>query len=356
MKGTTREMERPDGDAVDFEGVFNGPDAATLDNRVPPYRLIRSAIADGRKSDAIAIAGHFAERAQYAFELINRWCASILKYLADHGLTAEDIAGIEEDLRRLVAYPHGEPFEHEREWRQFQETRDRLLREIGTAPTEVALATAETLKESWRSIHDRNNDYISGLLNVVHVRFGEREIDAVYRDYIVGDFVDGKYSQFGQSPEAFAAAFDKLVDWTFAGIQLHMSGRERDGSIGFEDFEDRVEFTFDPCGNGSRMMLGEPRDGTPSRLGAPYFYRVIEGAYDFTWNRSGVCHYCVHCNLIQHKMPIEKFGYPMRVVEPPTHPDRTDAKCKWIIYRHPDLVPERCFHEVGEQKPVKASK
>lgn len=337
--------------AVNFENVFSGATDTVGDPRVPVYRRIRSSIHDGRHADAVLLIDQFAERARYAFDLINRWCASIHRFLADHGLSAADRDGIEADLLLLANHPANVPFDKEGEWSRLLELKAQLVREIGRAPVEVALATAETFKECWRAIHDRNNDHVSGLFNVVHIRFGERTIESVYRDYVIEDFVEAKYGQFGKSPEAFNAGFDKLVAWTFSGIQLHMSGPERDGSIEFVEHEDRVEFIFDPCGNGARMMRGEPLDGTPSRLTTPYHYRVIEGAYDFTWNKSGVCHYCAHCNLIQHKMPIEKYGFPMRVVDPPTYPDRTGAKCKWTIYRRVDLVPEKAFTDVGERKP-----
>jgi hypothetical protein len=49
--------------------------------------------------------------------------------------------------------------------------------------------------------------------------------------------------------------------------------------------------------------------------------------------------------------PIDAFGYPVRVVEPPTHPSETTKKCTWHIYKDPKDVPERYYEDVGRTKP-----
>jgi hypothetical protein len=51
------------------------------------------------------------------------------------------------------------------------------------------------------------------------------------------------------------------------------------------------------------------------------------------------------------KKPIEEYGYPVRVVEPPTYPDNANAKCTWHIYKDPRNVPERYYKDVGATKP-----
>jgi hypothetical protein len=54
---------------------------------------------------------------------------------------------------------------------------------------------------------------------------------------------------------------------------------------------------------------------------------------------------------VMQLMPIDKFGYPVRVVEPPTYPDNREAKCTWHVYKDPTKVPERHYADVGRTKP-----
>ena len=60
--------------------------------------------------------------------------------------------------------------------------------------------------------------------------------------------------------------------------------------------------------------------------------------------------YCAHCCEILEKKPVQEFGYPVRVVDPPQYPN-TDVKCKWYIYKDPDKVPEKYYKRIGEKKP-----
>jgi hypothetical protein len=50
--------------------------------------------------------------------------------------------------------------------------------------------------------------------------------------------------------------------------------------------------------------------------------------------------------------PIDAFGYPVRVVEPPTYPSTSEAKCTWHVYKDPTHVPEGYYRAVGREKPA----
>ena len=90
----------------------------------------------------------------------------------------------------------------------------------------------------------------------------------------------------------------------------------------------------------------------------PYGWTVVAGEYPWTHYKSGVCHYCVHCIVLMEEMPIDRFGYPVRVIDPPTYPD-TDRdpnvrqKCRWTMYKDPTTVPEEVYTRVGRTKPAK---
>ena len=54
---------------------------------------------------------------------------------------------------------------------------------------------------------------------------------------------------------------------------------------------------------------------------------------------------------MQQLKPIDAFGYPVRVVEPPTYPSDTAKKCTFHVYKDPKEIPERYYEEVGRKKP-----
>ena len=74
----------------------------------------------------------------------------------------------------------------------------------------------------------------------------------------------------------------------------------------------------------------------------------VEGTHDFAWSTPGVCRYCVHCCVLQQLTPIDDFGYPARVIDPPTRPGEP---CTWTVYRDPSLVPAEAYERVGRTKP-----
>ena len=70
--------------------------------------------------------------------------------------------------------------------------------------------------------------------------------------------------------------------------------------------------------------------------------------HDWAWNAAGVCAYCVHCCLLNEVVPIERLGYPTRVIEPPLWPAaRENATCTWWVYDDPSLIPDWVYERVG---------
>ena len=132
----------------------------------------------------------------------------------------------------------------------------------------------------------------------------------------------------------------------------HLCGPSRQGDVELEEEDDRWVISFDPCGSGQRTMRGEAAEGTGSRMEAPYHFAVTQEEHDWAWNQKGICYYCAHCCEILEKKPVEEFGYPVRVVDPPVYPN-VNAKCRWYIYKHPDLIPEKYFKRIDAEKPKK---
>jgi hypothetical protein len=121
--------------------------------------------------------------------------------------------------------------------------------------------------------------------------------------------------------------------------------------------EDRFILRFDPCGSGQRTIRGDWIEGTPSRMEAPYGWTVTEEPHTWNHNQPGVCLYCAHCIILMEEMPMDRFGYPVRVVDPPVYPDTNKdpnvrQKCQWQMFKDPTQVPEEYYTRVGRTKPA----
>jgi hypothetical protein len=207
------------------------------------------------------------------------------------------------------------------------------------------------MKDVWRHLHDSDVDHLSGLFDVVITRFGETALGEMYEKWVIGDWFDKRYKRFDVTHFPWAEAFPLIVYLTFESMHGHLAGPGRLGDVTFESFDDRVVFTFAPCGSGGRSVIGEPLDGTPPRMDPPYRWKALEECHDFAWNLKGVCTYCAHCCILTEKMPVEAYGYPVRVVDPPLYPNDGRAVCKWTVYRTPEAVPDAVYERLGFRKP-----
>ena len=117
---------------------------------------------------------------------------------------------------------------------------------------------------------------------------------------------------------------------------------------------DRVIFRFNPCGSGGRTMRSDGVDDGIARMDPPYGFAVTSKSHDWAWNTEGVCLYCVHCCQLQERVPIQRLGFPLRVVDPPVWRAGAErSSCSWTIYRDPSQVPESSYQRVGLAPPRK---
>jgi hypothetical protein len=318
----------------------------------PTYKLIATAIEEGRRRDAIELIDYFDVEAAVCYNLYVQWGADGERFLAAKGLSEPDLEAVKDELRHLVnrQWAPGVRYDRDAELHRYRMMKAQLVRELN-APPVVALKTLATWKELWRSIHDREVDYVSGIFNTAHIRYGEASIEELYRDYVIGDLFAFRYERFDVSKNSWAESFDALIYVSIEAMRGHLVGPERDGTMEMVEHPDRVELSFMPCGSGGRTIDGDRVSGTPSRHEAPFYYNTMQEKHDFSWNETGVCHYCVHCAVLMEKLPIERFGYPVRVVEPPTYPDNT-TRCRWTMYRDPRDVPASAYARMGEVKPA----
>lgn len=85
----------------------------------------------------------------------------------------------------------------------------------------------------------------------------------------------------------------------------------------------------------------------------PFGFTIMKEKHDWAWNTVGVCGYCVHCCLLNELTPIDRIGYPTRVIDPPVWPDdRANPQCTWWVYKDPSLVPDEVYERVGRTRPA----
>jgi hypothetical protein len=189
-----------------------------------------------------------------------------------------------------------------------------------------------------RLIHDVLCDWAWALLTVIAREWGEAILDEVLR-VTEEPWVTARYEKLRDM------SLEESLSLTVEGMRGHLSGPNRAGTITVTEETDRYVLSFDACGTGGRMRRGDPLVGSGSRLEAPYHFLNVQGAYDWTWNRSGVCAYCSHCSVVNQILPIEGLGRPMRMTE---YPENPDDPCRWIIYKDRDGFPQEAFISVGK--------
>jgi hypothetical protein len=191
-----------------------------------------------------------------------------------------------------------------------------------------------------RLIHDVICDWAWALLTFLAAEWGEAALGEVLR-VTEKPWVTVRYEKLRELSVA-----DSL-QLTIEGMRGHFSGPGRTGTISVIEETDRYVLVFDACGTGGRMRRGDPLAGSGSRLSPPYNFLNIAGAYDWTWNRKGVCAYCAHCAVVNQILPIEGLGRPMRMTE---YPDEPNDACRWIIYKDPHGFPDEAYLAVGKSR------
>ena len=274
---------------------------------VPTPDAIEAAVADGRLADAAALARHLVVEAEEIHELYSAWCLQ---------LAGEPVAGAD------------------REWADFGAAVEAFAAgcEAGS-PDPGAL---EHALETWRVAHDRHRDELaSRLATVLQVRGVERLGD-VWRELMADGIA--AYGRYSTDVTPWPQSFELLVQIAIEGMHGHLGGPRRRGEVTVTETDERVSMTFEPCGSGGIIRAQE-------RFG------VTEERHDFAWNEVGVCHYCVHCCVLQQLTPIDTLGYPARVIDPPL---QAGDPCTWTVYRDPSLVPDEAYERVGRRRPERA--
>jgi hypothetical protein len=321
------------------------------DQAISTYDKIVAALEAGDTKEAAALVDFFYDEADVIWAIFRNFIPDINEFMKARGMTDEEIVEANREVLGLLDLPDGRPFNSRVLWEEFRVQVREVLLKCGAADAAGALADLEPMKDKWRIIQDRDVDHAYGLITITARRFGEQVLPELW-DHIIGSLFSMRYAKFDISRFPWSDSLETNLYLAFEAMRGHLVGPGRRGNMEFEEDEDRYTFRFDPCGSGGRALRGDNEvEGTPPRVEAPWGYGVTEGEYDFAWNKKGVCYYCSNCCVVMQLKPIDAFGYPVRVVEPPTYPAESEAKCTWHVYKDPTKVPERFYKDVGRTKP-----
>lgn len=346
-------------------------------------RLVWDALEKGSLNEAIELTAYLVQELAIGHEIFARWTERMAQYVVQHAsgwtlynvhaaamqpwsamtatpylpaignqipmleVNGENVRygwpdgavevrfGREGDTYPLTVYVNGERYA------PVHALSDSLRATIASGDQAAAREGVEAVLVANRLVHEIYCDYCWALLTLLRDTFGEENFGHVMRA-TMEDWIAVRYKDMvDMSPE-------ELLQLSVEGLRGEYFGAELLGDVEVTEETDRYVLAFDPCGTGGRMRRGVPQLGTPPRTQAPYNFGVSHDAHDWSWNQKGVCLYCTHCADINELLPLDRIGRPMRVTE---HPKEPGDKCRWFIYKKPELIPERYYEQVSRKRP-----
>jgi hypothetical protein len=322
------------------------------------WSVIVDAIDRRDPADAARLLALAIDEATINSDVMRQWRSGLRTLALAKGITEAELASAEDRLLDLLTMTDGRPFDFAREWDVLLE----LTQGVQGAAHEHRWADARALvdhsRDQWRRISDRDVDWCSGVMDALVVHCGETVVPEIW-EQVLWPLFNWRYDKFDVAKADWEdEILPTLLYVALEAMRTYLSTPDRGESpLELVEHEDRWVIRFDPCGTGGRSMRGEPLDDAGSRLDPPFDFQVIEGAYDWTDGKEGICVYCNHCQVLMEHWPMDRFGYPLRVVDPPTFPrsDRVtnrDAKCQWTIYKDPTAAPPEVYERAGRTKPT----
>ena len=324
------------------------------DQKISTYRKIREAAADGRWDDAAKLTNYFVDEARVCFAIYRQWIPDLRAFLAESGVPKDEIGAADAAIVAKLDLPDGSPWNPYRQWDAFIEQIEELVRALHREHPDEALVLLDEAKETWRRCHDRDVDHTYGLMSEIVAQLGESAIGRMW-DKVLLPLFAWRYEKFDIDKHPWDEGLEVLMMVACEAMRGHLVGPERTGDFELVETDDRYILRFDPCGSGGRTLRGDTIEGTPSRMEQPYGWTASREPHPWNHFEAGVCHYCTHCIRLMEEMPIDRFGYPVRVIDPP-HLGATDAdgkpeKCQWQMFKDPTKVPEEFYERVARKKP-----
>jgi hypothetical protein len=317
---------------------------------VGTYQVIADRLDEGAVAVAAELIGVTIEEAAELREVYAQWPGQILGWLAGQGADPAEIEAARQRVADLLAAEHGRARDLPAEWDQYVALTRAAVAACHAQDSAAARDCVEQARETWRLVHDYCVDEVYGLLDVVVRLCGEDALPGVW-NHLMADWYDDHAARLDMRQQPWGESARQLMTAIVHGFHGHLSGVDRRGGMTFSEENDRWGFRFDPCGSGGRVIRDDTTGGRP-RPAQPLSLAVTTRPHDWSWGQAGVQAYCVHCCLLNMVMPIDRLGYPSRVIEPPTWPAARDGgRCTWWVYKDPASVPDEVFERVGRRRP-----
>lgn len=324
------------------------------EQKISTYRKIREAIEDGRWDDAARLTNYFVDEGRVCFGIYRQWIPDLNGFLAENGVSKADLDEVNAGIVAKLALPDGTEWNPYAQWDRFLTAIEAAVGAIHREEKERALELVDDAKETWRRCHDRDVDHTYGLMSEVVARLGEGSIGRMW-DKVIVPLFSWRYDKFDIDKNTWDNALYTLMLVACEAMRGHLVGPERTGDMELIETEDRYILRFDPCGSGGRTLRGDTIEGTPSRMEPPYDWTVSQEPHTWNHGQTGICHYCTHCIVLMEELPMDRFGYPVRVIDPPQYGAKDEngnwQKCQWQMFKDPTKVPEEYYARVGRTRP-----
>lgn len=307
------------------------------------FRVATEHLVAGDWDAAAALVEIAVVEAEELRDVYERWPVSTRRWIESRGVTPDLVDAATARLTVMIGERAMAGIEAE--WPQFVAAVDRAALAC-RAQLPDAAAAVETARAVWQGVHDRAVDRVSGLIDIAVSTVGEHSLGELW-DALMADWYDVHEQRYALSNQPWEASAHQLMVAIVDGFHAHLTGTGRQGDMEIIDEPTRIGFRFAPCGSGGRSLDARITDGTP-RAGAPFGFAVTTAPHDWAWNTVGICSYCVHCCQLNEVMPIDRLGYPTRVIDAPTwNADNPVTECTWWVYRDPADVPDHVYERVG---------
>lgn len=307
------------------------------------YRVALDSVAAGHGQRAAELLRVAVLEAEELHDVYGRWPLMMVEWLRARGVDAAALAEQIARLRNLVGGDAVDGFEAG--WVEYLRLTDRAIAACRDGSGDAG-SLIELTRSHWQRVHDGAVDHVYGLLDI-SVRLLDEGVLVDIWNHLMDEWYDAHERRLDIDRQPWEESARQLRLAIVDGFHAHLTGPDRLGDVEVFEEEDRWSFRFAPCGSGGRTMSDAASAGSP-RPGPPYDFATTTDEHDWAWNTKGICAYCVHCCLLNEVVPIDRLGYPTRVIDPPVWPDdRQDPRCTWSVYKDPSLVPDWVYERVG---------
>jgi hypothetical protein len=307
------------------------------------FRVATERAGAGEWAAAATLIEQSVTEADELRDVYERWPAATLGWLRDRGVEQSSIDAALARLTDLIGDRAMAGIAAE--WPLFTAAVELAAGACRSAHSS-AVADIEDARLQWQAIHDRAVDRVSGIIDIAVRVAGEDCLGELW-DFLMSDWYDVHTRSYSLRAQPWGESAHQLMVAIVDGFHAHLTGVGRQGDIEVIEEPTRTGFRFAPCGSGGRSVDARITDGQP-RSAAPFGFAVTTTPHDWAWNTVGICSYCVHCCQLNEVMPIDRLGYPTRVIDPPTwDAAQPVTSCTWWVYHDPADVPDHVYRRVG---------